>query len=129
MIFNPLQLVDGLIGLGKEFVVDKDKQIEFAFKSQELVFKTMQALLLAKTNPWVDGAVKLLYALQTFWRPLVGGCMTLFGAFCHWKGIDLGNSALIFDGAFPAWGASRHVEKVAKAKRRKVVQDDDGDEW
>lgn len=123
-----LSLLPGLMELGKEFIIDKDKQIEFAYKTQELAFKSMEAMLSAKTNPWVDGFVKIMYAMQVMWRPLVGGCMTLFGAYCHFKGIDIGEtSQIIFDGAFPAWGVSRHVEKQNKAKKKPVWDEDDDD--
>ena len=100
--------------LGSKFIVDKDKRTEFAFKTQELAFKTMDTLLQSKTYPWIDGAVKLMYAFQVFWRPAITTVMTMFGAYAHWKGIDLGNSHVIFDGAFPAWGVSRHINKQKK---------------
>lgn len=112
-----IPILSGLIQLGDKFIEDKDKKTEFAFKTQELAFKTMETLLNAKTYPWVDALVKLLYAMQTFWRPLLGAAMTAFGAYCHWKGIDMGNAHMIFDAAFPAWGVSRHVEKQKKIKQ------------
>ena len=104
--------VEGLIGLGKEFIVDKDKAIEFEYKTRELSMSMEKTLLSTTTTPKVDALVKLMYACQPFFRPLGSFCMTAFGAWCHYKGITL-DVALhsIFDGAFPAWGVSRHVAK------------------
>lgn len=109
-------IFDGLFDIGKELITDKDKLIEFNFKTAELKSKMIMALLQTKTHPTVDAIVKIILTLNTFWRPLVGACMTAFGAYCHWKGVDLGSPLThgIFDGAFPAWGASRHVEKNKK---------------
>jgi len=120
-------IINAVSTLGSKFIADKDKQTEFAFMTQELAFKTMETLLTAKTYPWVDGLVKLLYTLQIFIRPAIGGAMTVFGAYMHYKGTPMdGVAQTIFDGAFPAWGVSRHVEKQNKAKK-KDIWDDYGD--
>lgn len=107
-----IQPMDSLIKLGSEYIVDKDKVIEFQFKAMELRQQQAVSLLATKTHPFVDALVKLMYAFQIFWRPMVATFMTGFGAYAHYKGIDM-DVALhaIFDGAFPAWGASRHVHK------------------
>lgn len=127
---NPLltPIFGGLIDIGKELITDKDKQIEYAFKTQEIMLEFSKVLIGTQTTPWVDATVKLLYALQTFWRPLVGAAMTAFGAYCHYKGVsmDAGLHA-IFDGAFPAWGASRHIEKVKKIEKKSPPPFDDED--
>jgi hypothetical protein len=106
-------IFDGLFDIGKELITDKDKLVEFNFKTAELKSKMTLALLQQKTHPTVDAIVKVMLALNTFWRPMVGACMTAFGAYAHYKGIDLGGAVNhgIFDGAFLAWGASRHSLK------------------
>lgn len=102
----------GLFGIGKELIVDKDKQIEYAFKLAELQQQFSMQLVSQATVPWVDATVKLMYALNSLWRPIGGALMTAFGIYAHWKGIKI-EPALhaVFDGAFPAWGVSRHINK------------------
>ena len=110
-------LIDGIISIGKEFVVDKDKQIEFAFKTQELAIKVFEALLNTHTTPKVDAAVKLLIAFNSLWRPLGGLLMTCFGLYAHYKQIPMDTTThAMIDGALPAWGVSRHIEKNNKIK-------------
>lgn len=117
-------LIRDIIGLGRELIVDKDKAIEFEFKAAELRVQALSTVLQTKTHPWVDAAVKLMYAFQIFWRPLVGTLMTGFGMYCHYKGIQMDTGLhAVFDGAFPAWGVSRHIEK--KQKLKKQISDDD----
>ncbi len=51
-------------------------------------------------------------ALNGLWRPIGSIVMTAFGGYCHLKGVDMEVTAhLLFDGAFPAWMASRHMQK------------------
>lgn len=114
------ETVGGLIDLADQAITDKDKLIEFKFKAAELQAQSMQVLISAQTVPWVDATVKLLFALNSLWRPVIGGLMTLFGAYAHYKGLPIDPTAhLVFDGAFPAWGVSRHVEKKEVIKERK----------
>ena len=122
---NPLSLLGDVFGLAREFIVDKDKLIEFQHKAKELELQLATQLISTKTTPGVDATVKLLYALNSLWRPIVGAAMTLFGAYAHYKGIQMDTAAhLVFDGAFPAWGASRHIEKQKKAKAESWSFDD-----
>ena len=115
--------LDSLLQLGAEFITDKDKLIEYQFKAMELKQAQALAILNKDTSPWIDGTVKLMMAFQVFWRPFVGAAMTLFGAYAHYKGIEIDAAAhLIFDGAFPAWGASRHVEKQKKLRIQETKQ-------
>jgi hypothetical protein len=102
----------GIFDLGKEVIQDKDKLAEFNYKLAELEGQLNLRLVETQTVPWIDATVKLLFALNSLWRPLGGAVMTGFGIYAHWKGIPL-DPVLhgIFDGAFPAWGVSRHVEK------------------
>ena len=129
--------IGGLINLADQYIVDKDKQIEFKFKALELKQAGQESLLNSATTPWVDATVKLLFAINTLWRPAVAAAMTAFGAYCHYKGIDIGDvGTVVFDGAFPAWGASRHVSKAKQviadtkkaAVRRPSWQFDDDDQ-
>lgn len=116
-------LTKGLIDLGKEFVVDKDKQIEFAYKGQELLTRQAEALLASQTTPKVDAFVKLLIAFERVYRPLMGIAMTCFGIWAHLNPdkVSLGDMQWIFDGAFPAWGVSRHINKQKKLEKQKAV--------
>lgn len=109
----------GIMGLADQYILDKDKLIEFRFRALELNIQAQETLLKTNTTPWVDAVVKLMYALNMFWRPFVGAAMTAFGAYCHYKGIEM-DAALhaVFDGAFPAWGASRHMEKIKNADKK-----------
>ena len=112
---------DGLINLADQAITDKDKLIEFKFKAAELKMQGMQALLNTTTTPMVDATVKIIFAINTLWRPLLSAVMTAFGAYAHFKGIPIDPAAqVIFDGAFPAWGVSRHVEK-AKAPKKEAI--------
>jgi len=111
--------VDGLINLADQAITDKDKLIEYKFKAAELKMQGMQSLLSTTTTPKVDATVKIIFAINTLWRPLLGAVMTAFGAYAHFKGIPMDTAAqVVFDGAFPAWGLSRHVEKKSAPKSR-----------
>lgn len=109
-------LLTEIVGLGREFITDKDKLAELQYKALELSQNLKMAALTQKTVPWVDAVVKLL----VFARPMGAAAMTAFGAYAHWKGIDLGGEVIhtVFDGAFPAWGASRHVNKNTEVKEK-----------
>lgn len=108
-------LFKGLIGLGGEFIEDKDKRNEYnmLIMQSQNTFNTV--LISQKTHPYIDGAVKLLFALNSLWRPIGSACMTAVGIYAHIKGIpiDTANHALL-DGAFPLWMGSRHMEKNKK---------------
>ena len=121
-------LIDNISGLAGEYIEDKDKSNEIKFKIQELEFKLRESLLATKTTPRTDAFVKLLIAFRDIilpmLRPVGAAMMTGFGMYCHYKGIPLdGATQVIMDGAFPAWGASRHVskkhEETEKTKRHK----------
>lgn len=54
----------------------------------------------------------VVYVAIPLARPVGSFCMTAFGAYCHAKGISMDTAIhAVFDGAFPAWGLSRHVHK------------------
>ena len=121
-------VIDGFFGLAEEWIEDPDKKNEFNFKVKELEFKLRESLLTTKTTPKTDAFVKLLIAFRDIilplLRPLGAFCMTLFGAYCHYKGIPMdGAMHAIFDGAFPAWGASRHVHKQKEQASKQKSED------
>lgn len=107
-----LGTIDKLIDLGSELIADPDKRIEFQFKALELQRGAMQDLLATQTIPWVDALVKILGAVNMFSRPVGSAMMTAFGAWCHYRQIPLDSGIhILFDGAFPSWGMSRHLGK------------------
>ena len=122
-------IIPGLFKLGGKMIKDEDKQMEYAFKVQEMVQELALKLLDTKTYPWIDGLVKLAYAgeaiVKGLIRPLGSAGMLIFAMYCELKGIQLsdGVQAVLYS-AFPAWGVSRHAEK---AKKQKVLVDDEED--
>jgi len=118
-----LTIFDGLISLASEFISDPDKQAKFQLQAVQSRDKLVTHLLDTKTIPWVDATVKLFTALITFARPVGGLMMTAFGMYAHLKGIDMSAMAhTIFDGAFPAWGASRHASKKQAEDTRREIE-------
>jgi hypothetical protein len=124
---NPLvlgELFSGLIGIGKELIVDKDKQIEYAFKLAELQSNMTEKMLTMQTTPWVDGAVKVIYAIKELviplLRPVFGIGAAIYGA-SHpnemlWLHKELGvvgdGIVTTMFGSMPAWMYSRHKQKM-----------------
>ena len=114
-------LLPNLFSLGGKMIEDKDKKNEYAFKVLEMSHELSLKLMETKTYPWIDGLVKLAYASESIvkglLRPLGALCMTAFAIYADVYNIELsGTVETILYGAFPAWGASRHVEKSKKAK-------------
>jgi hypothetical protein len=120
-------LIPSLFKIGDKLIADEDKKMEFAFKVQEMAFKQMEQLINAKTYPWVDALVKLAYAseqiIKGLFRPIASACMLAFAMYCEVSTIELsdGVQAILY-GAFPAWGASRHIDKQ---KKKKVIDEDE----
>ena len=108
-------LFKGLIGLGGEFIEDKDKRNEFNMKIMESQNAFNTAILTQETHPKVDAAVKLLFALNSLWRPIGSFLMAGFGIYSYMTGITLPSEiqVLLF-GAPIGWGVSRHIEKGKK---------------
>lgn len=108
-----------------KLIPDKDKQIEFAFKTQELTFKLMEKMLDTPTNPWVDAIVKFAFAIDQIagglvklFRPVGASAAFVFAAYCDVNSIELSPTVeTILYGLLPAWGVSRHVEKAKKTSR------------
>jgi hypothetical protein len=129
LLVGPIaELFNNLIGVGKELIVDKDKQIEFAFKIAELQAQLSEKMLTMQTTPKVDAFVKVLYAFKELilpmFRPLVSALpwmMLLWSPETVINTINLVSmklgepySGMIITGLysmFPAWGYSRHKEK------------------
>jgi hypothetical protein len=116
------ELVTSMIGVGKELIVDKDKQIEFAFKLQEQHAALTEKLLTMQTSPKVDAFVKIMYAIQEvvlpLLRPVGSAAMTAFGVYAHTHNVQIDPAIqYIFDGAFPGWMTSRHFNKQKELDR------------
>jgi len=119
-------IIPGLFKLGDKLIADEDKKAEYAFRVQEMFFKQMEVLIAAKTYPWVDALVKMAYAseqiVKGLFRPVGAALMTGFVLYAEVKGIELsGTVETLLISAFPAWGASRHVEK--KGKKEETEED------
>ena len=121
---NPLivSAIPGLIEIGKELIEDKDKAVEFQHRALDAQLQLLSKLAEQQTIPWVDGLVKLLTALVALVRPLASVGVFLYGLFhpellqqLHALGTpgDLAIGAIF--GAAPAWGLSRHREKIQRA--------------
>ena len=127
MIQAILPLIGPITSLASEFIEDPDKRIEYETRQTELQNQLIIALVQQETNPWVDGTVKILAALNQFWRPLASIAAFAFSAhdpsyLAVLKELDptlatvAGTAAF---GSFPAWIASRHVEKARAASQPK----------
>ena len=117
-------LISPVTNLADKLIMDKDKYAELQFKKLELQHRSRDKLLAITTTPRVDAWVKILIAIKDvvipLFRPLGSAAMTAFGIYAHLKGLDIDPMMLgIFDGAFPAWGVSRHVNKQTDAKQNK----------
>jgi hypothetical protein len=129
-------LIDNISSLAGEFIEDKDKRNDLMFKVKELEFSLRETLLATKTNPYVDGFVKVLIAFRDIILPM----MRPLGAFyLSYMGVDIAQAELAagddisalsggLTAAFPAWGASRHAnkkhEETEKTKRHKKEEQD-----
>lgn len=112
-----------LLGLatevGGKLIESKEKKEEFAFKILELSQRAMEVMLATKTNPFVDGMVKTIYAIKDLiipmFRPLGSIALAAFAAYCDTNNIALSETVqVLLYGAPVGWGVSRHVEKSRK---------------
>jgi len=114
-------LFDGLFDIGKELITDKDKLVEYTYKTAELKSKASIAIINMKTTPKVDAFVKVLYAFKDvgkeLFRPVGSFCMAIFAGYMkiYHPEIDLTApiEGMLF-GAPVAWGYSRHVGQNKK---------------
>ena len=107
-----LDLGKALVSLGSEFIEDKDKRNEFAFKVTEMTSAFSTELLRSKTVPWVDALIKFVLATKGIYRPIGAFISLLLWVWLKTKGIEINTAievALVGQG--PAWGWSRHREK------------------
>lgn len=110
-------IFSGLIDIGKELIVDKDKQIEFSFKILEMQQQLAEKILTMNTTPKVDAFVKIVYAFKELiipmFRPLGTFAITAFGVYAHIHNIQIPEYIHAgLDAAFGGWVYSRHVEKT-----------------
>lgn len=125
MIQAIIGISSSLLTLGGKMIVDKDKQIEFAFRVQEMTQALAMKLLDTKTYPWIDGLVKLAYASEAIVKGLITPIASVLGfafaLYCEYKGVELSDMAqAVLYGGLPAWRTSRHVEKVKKLEVEKA---------
>lgn len=127
-------VIEEVSSLVSEFIEDPDKKREIDYKLQDLEFGLRKSLLATTTTPKVDAFVKLLIAFRDIilplLRPLGAAAMTAFGMYCHLKGVEIDGAVhAVMDGAFPAWGASRHVHKSNELKQQKQQKKEDNPFW
>ena len=111
-ILKMVGLFDRAMDLGSEYILDKDKAM--AVRAEVEMARLQMAIAMASTTtiPWVDALVKLVTVFAQLIRPLGTFAMSAFGAYAHMKGLGIDPMLHgIFDGSFPSWGISRHVEK------------------
>jgi len=128
--------IEAVRDLAGQYIEDKDKLNEINKELRVLEKGIEESLLNTSTTPKTDAFVKILIAVKEvilpMLRPLGAAAMTAFGMYCHVKGIPMDGAAqAVMDGAFPAWGASRHVHKanVEKEKTRRQRKEDDDPFW
>lgn len=108
--------IESITGLISEFITDPDKAAEFRFKLDQTLLQTI-------TTPRTDAFVKILIATRDIIipmiRPLGAAAMTAAGLYFQYKGIEVDTTIeALTVGAFPAWGASRHVNKQTQQREQ-----------
>lgn len=118
-------LIMGAMKLAGTFIENKDKKAELAAGAMERVFAIADKAISMQTIPWVDAVVKLMAAMHTFMRPVGGAILTGIGIYFHYLHATGKMAALPdivqygLDGAFPAWGVAREVDKKRKHKKER----------
>ena len=117
--------IDGLFDVLGQAITDKDLLAKLETKRFELTTAISSELLKTKTIPWVDALVKIMIAMKDIiiplFRPLIGAAMTAFGMYMHYRGTPMDAATqIIFDGAAPAWGVSRHANKQKEQQTKQV---------
>lgn len=115
--------ISSVTNLISEFITDDDLAAKLNVEMERISAGIRSELLNTTTTPKVDAFVKLLIAFKDvivpLLRPVGAGCMTAFGMYMHYRGTPLdGATQIVMDGAFPAWGASRHVNKQTEQKEK-----------
>lgn len=116
-----------LTSLISEFVVDDEKMAQINLEIGKVKASVKSDLLKTSTTPKVDAFVKILIAFNDlilpWFRPIGAGLMTAVGLWFHYKQIPIDGAVhAMLDGSFPAWGASRHVNKQTAIKENAKVQ-------
>lgn len=119
-----IPLVGGLTSLASEFIEDPDKKAEFETRKYEIEQQLLIALSQQTTTPFADSTVKIITALVALARPIGSFGLFIFGLFNIELMQQLASMGTAGElavgatfGAAPGWIASRHVEKVQKAKQ------------
>ncbi len=120
-------IISGIFSIGDKMIVDQDKKVEFAFKTQEILFDLLGKLIAAKTIPWVDALVKLMVASVALARPIGSFALTLIGIYLDMNEYPVSetmNTAL--EAAFPGWMAARQYDKGKKKSNKQLIEEE---EW
>lgn len=126
-----------LTSLISEFVVDDEKMAQIQLEIGKVKASVKSDLLKTSTTPKVDAFVKILIAFNDlilpWFRPIGAGMMTAVGLWFHYKQIPIDGAVhAMIDGAFPAWGTSRHINKQSETKAKAQVRAktrDDYSDW
>ena len=124
--------IESVSGLFSELIDDGDLRAKLDLELDKLRFELDKVLLSTKTNPYIDGFVKLLIATRDIiipmLRPLGAAYMSYIGIDMAsgqlMEGVEVSGFAMGLTGTFPAWGTSRHIEKT---KRGAKITDEDFD--
>ncbi len=105
-------------------VQDKDLAAQLQQRTVEATLQLMEKAVQTETVPWVDALAKLIVvtvtAFKGLMRPLLGAAMTGAAIYMQVKGIQAPDWLdAVLAAAFPAWMASRHIEKVRKTNAEK----------
>lgn len=108
-----MPLFGDLFKLISEAIPDPDKRTEASVRLAELHANVTATIVGTRTVPWIDGVVKLVYALVALATPLGAAAAMAFNFYCKYKGIplDMATEATTL-GGFPAWAAWRRREKA-----------------
>ena len=120
-------IVSGIFSIGKEMIADEDKKIEYAFKTQEILFDLLGKLIAARTVPWVDALVKLMVASVALARPIGSFALTLIGIYLDMNEMPVSETmTMALEAAFPGWMAARQYDKGKKKNNKQIIDDE---EW
>ena len=117
--------IDGLFDVLGQVITDKDLIAKLEVEKEKLRLAIQSELLKTQTIPWVDALIKVMVALPNvvlpLLRPLGSAAMTAAGLYASFKGVELNDAVEVAAvSAFPAWGASRHVNKQTHEKTKQV---------
>ncbi len=131
--------IESAFGWLSELTTDDDLLAKLRHEKDKLKLELDKILLSTKTNPFVDGFVKILIAFRDIILPM----LRPVGAFyLSTKGVDMAQAELAAGGdisamsgalsaAFPGWMGSRHQNKnkseSEKTKRAKIKSSTDYD--